>query len=766
MRAPNSLLISGDGYLEHFRHDAEATVDPDTKIVRVPVQVNTPLSGGAHDLLRYLKLGDLSPEILSTLDWTNRSVCSRLGIEIEDAQFESSIVIDDIHMMEATAVFYPGEDVDGAPEQSPLPLFINRWIKNARVHMGRLFAIPEGVKPLTEQQVKSEIAGHQLKTHTNSVVMPDGEILLPFVDLQYYIMHGLMPQDVLHNALVGSGRGSIEALQPVIKGEIRDIPPHSMRVTATEFSLLRHMGILSKEIYQLMSRKVVPGLEHGTSRGWDGGKTAGKYPRQLEVKNRTNTAVSQAGLAAGIRLYPAAPSTRLLKTVVRGSPARTVEEGVTIDQYIATGNNQAVFRELHAFAERRPEDWGMLVTGSGVRMLRQYKHDAHQERALVAGVNTLMQDNAKPDELQIATDLQSCLRALTDPRQRSVLFCREMPSPGAISQIMSKGVRTIVTSNISRTASKLYVSAGQVTQYKELAEQGLELFVITPDVIRKLYRDMFVKLESLDKIKKTDTRLGGYAASMDGIDAMMEQGHFPEFLQRMQRDFPNLAMVNGASKSGGMKYMNAIAQQLGIPTIGIANEIPGQEAGDTSLDAITFFIEDGLIARQDLMNRIITFPLVNPGAEGSAFEAFLELMMRKLGRCPMAPAYFADPVGLGKDGAHYWQPIMDLQRQHAGELPEDVFGKDLQGKLRRFSRSPFVKDVCHLETDYRQVHEKYARFRDDPLAYWQCDERHVPKKILSAAQDRVLRDALSTGLPLPDFWKPIIQNDSLSQLKE
>ncbi len=762
MHVPHSVVVSGDGYLDQF--DVRAGVyDAEKKIWRVPVQIHTPIPNKTA-LAQHLRAGDASPRIKETLSFTNRSICARLGFEIENPQFGDSIYIDDLHMMEATGVFYPGEDIDGKAEESSLPRFIENWMTNNRIHVGRLFAIPEGLKPFDAARVNEEMRANRLRLHHDSVVMEDGTILVPSLDYQYYIMHHLMPEDALHSALIGSGRGGSDVLQPVVRGEMRDIPPDTMRVSATQFSLLRHMGILNKQVYDLLSRKVEPRLKHGNSRVWDGGKTSGKYPRQLEFINTSDTAVSQKGIAASLNMYPT-EGTRMLRRMVGSAPSKVVEEGVTLDHFLEAKKNQDMLRQLHTHSQR-PGSWGMLMGPGGVRTLRNYKHDVHQERALITGIDTFLQDGVPADSHQGSEGLQACLKMLSDPRQRCMLFCKEMPSAATVSQMMARGVRTIVTDNLSKTASKLYMSATQVAQYKELSAQGLQLYVLTEEMIRKQYYNMLVRLEALDRMKKCDTRLVGYAASMDGVDKIMDQGHFPEFLEQFLSEHPNAALATGASKSGGMLYMNRIAQALKMLTIGIANEIPGQEAGDTTLDAIMFFVEDGIITRQELMNYIGTLALQNIGAEGSDFEGALERMMLKLGRCSMSPLFMADPAGLGPNGAHYWQPNMNLQQQHAAELPEELFGLDPSGKKRRLSRSPYVKDMCHLITDYREVARIYSEFEKDPMAYWQNEKegRFVPKNILLAAQARVLRNAEYTGLPMPAHWKKLIEEGAIEKL--
>jgi hypothetical protein len=218
----------------------------------------------------------------------------------------------------------------------------------------------------------------------------------------------------------------------------------------------------------------------------------------------------------------------------------------------------------------------------------------------------------------------------------------------------------------------------------------------------------------------------------------------------MKCDFPNMAIVTGAAKNGAMQYANSTAREHGITTIGIANHIIGQETTEADLDAATFFNQDGFNPRQELMARTGTIPFVGPGAQGSEFEGSLERTHAKIGKSPLPPITYIDPVGLGPNGQHWWAPVSQLEEQFGTQAPLP------DGGVIQMSRSPFVRNLVHLERSYLDAYERQILpYVENPLRYW--EQAGVPEKNIRTAMERAVRDSIYTGLPVPSYLQPVIK---------
>lgn len=739
------LLVSRDGYIddidiEHAETDALGNVHAPGLIVTKKQDL--------HQIGEAIEGSTLS-HIKEHLEWTSRSAQSRLGFDVASIQNDTIMMRNGDMTLMAQFVFKPWENVDGLPETNPLPPLLKKWLQRTRIACGRLFMRPLDAAALTGDQIME--AKEQGKIDMNGAfVLSDGVVLPVHPNERYPLRHDLMDSARLRDAITGSGRGAIDSIQPRIHEECM-LEYGAYGVVSTRCSLLEHRGVLEPRMIHLVAGEESADVRHGTSRIWDPGKTTGmQYARHLEVQNHAQGALRLSNYGVKMSVYPTNADSGIVSRVVSSSLTGIRRDGLNIDHYLQSDRQHThKFRQVLDTMNQEESIGGILVGPAGIGEIRRESHAVLQDMASVRAAETYGHADASlPDDVQ--RDLCEYMGSMGDPRQRAIFFAREIPSPAAIRQLMERGVRTIVTDNVAQNDSKMYVSSSQLQHLRKLADDGLNLYLQTPKITRKLWNNFFVDIRSLEKVRTADVRFCIYCASATGGDRLLELAQYREFLEQVQRDFPHAAIVTGAARNGAMHWANLVARAMGIVTIGVANHIAGQETTEDELDAGTFFDKDGFNARQELMARTGACPIVGPGAQGSEFEGSLERTQAKIGKNQLPPIAYIDPIGLGESGRHLWQPVMDLERGYT-KITNVPGGVPVQ-----LTRSPYVANLTTLHGSYLSAYETRIRpYMQDPIGFWKRSE--VPDEMVRTAMERIVRDSAYTGLPIPIYLLPVLK---------
>lgn len=747
------LLVSRDGLVDSIEFE-KAKQDSKTGAILVPgsILVEPSHLGQIHTAIEYSTLDFVKARV----EWTSRSVHCRLGFDVE------TIHAQDMHQTErgmivpATFSFFPWENADGQSVENPLRALLAAQKEEIRIACGRLFMRPVERHALSAAEIWHAQERGVLDINGGKIV--DGGVLLPVEPNERYpLRYDLMNKHRLMDAVMGSGRGAIDSIQPRIAEEAI-LQPHGFGVVSTRCSLLEHSGVLESRMVNQKTGKHSSSVHQKHSRFWDDRKTVGRYQsRHLEVNNVSTKPINAADYAVKLSLYPPYEKKGVTKSVVSRSLSTMQNEGLNLDHYLqADAGHEQIFRDILSSLDARDDLAGIVLGPNGVMNIRKERHEVQQDQAMETAADRFFAQGADPASDHYK-DLCEYMELMGDPRQRGILFAKQAPSSNAIRYLMDRGIRSIVTTNIAQNDSKIYVSDSSQKHYRKLVDHGLNLYLVTPKIVRKMWHDFFVDVHSLERVKNTDVRFCIYCASATGADRLLELAEYPQFLEALQNDFPNAAIITGAAKNGAMQYANLVARKRGIVTMGVANHIVGQETTEDELDAGTFFDRDGFNPRQALMSRCGAIPLVGIGAQGSEFEGALERVHAKIGKSQLAPIGYIDPANLGKNGRHLWQPVMELEHQYT--VTTDVEG----GIPVQLTRSPYVANLTHLSTSYLEYYQTVIRpYMDDPIAFWKkCD---VPDAMVRTAMEKTVRDSLDTGLPIPVYLRPVIEKLGISSI--
>lgn len=765
-----TLLIGSDGYFEQFDFD-KAYGDKATSSVMVSGLVRTPLSrmGGVGEVL---EKSDWSKEIVSAIEWTSRSVGARLGMEVHEffPSDGTSMVGEQRHgeqwLVPVTVAFRPWEDREGRPVENPLVEYLRTSTREMLLEAGRPFLIMPGASPISGDDLLRAVTDEKtIRINKDAQVVQDGLHLFPH-DTHFRLRADLVDLSHLDRVLRGSGRGAIEAMQPPIKNWQREIQPHSYAITATRFSLLP--GYAAVIDPQMVLRDGTPSeMKHGKSTLWDGGKTTGfsdAHERHLEEINGTGKRMHVHDHGVKIRVYNTANGNgngaeNSLERVFRAYPDRVHDEGLNLDHPLTLPEHTTVVRRVLDYLDESEETAAVLLSPRGATNIRAEVFDAEQSMAFRQMAQKYAQHSPGFQDWPELAELGGILSQMGDPRQRAVLFAKEAPSHDAIAYMMQHGIRGIFTRNISRSqfpSQQVYVTPADLQQYKNATRHGLALYLVTAEKIRRQWNEFFVDVNALERVKNADFRVGGYAASAPPAAKIMALGDVPGFFELVKRDYPNMALVTGAGRTGGMQYLQETAREMGITTIGIANYIRGQEEAGDELDAVTYFDANGFIERQALMAKTVSYPVISIGAEGTNFEEALERVRRKIGVGPLSMISYVDPVNIDRGKHNMWSPVKGLER---------IFGTPIYPPNSpgfQLSRSPFVKSLMLFSSSYKTAYQASRPFFENPLEYLRGIG--VPNNVIQNAVGSMLSDCQLTGLPMHAFWQPILEDPKNREL--
>ena len=747
---PRALLVSEDAELERL-HMTRVHIDPVSKIARLKADLRLPADkkGQLGSLLR-----DPSPEILRHLESTTRSFNARVGFDFVNVQLGDALPDRNGDLLfQSDVVLYPGEHRDGTPMQSPLLEILPRMLANKlRLKVLRLF-FRAGVQPFDGARIQQERDQQRLKLHEDAVIVDDG-VVLPPGEWQFPLRFDLMEDAMLIEGLAGFGRGVIDELQPAVRDRSTVLPGLGYRITSTRFSLgAGRRGVLYDKLVDLRTKKEDPTKFHGNSKLWDGWRTAGmRNVRHLEWGQTGCDAAplfdetGKPPLGSKVQIYPA-PTEGTNGVSVTVPKKEFHESGVTVTHWLGTNGKHDAIQRVRATlrALDEGEDWGVLAGPEGLRPISPEQHPQHQTREVRKQVMLYGRNGGTAYPKYPVAELGEFLRHVGNPQQRTALFCRELPPPHTVQMLVSMGVRIVFTGNVSGKANRIYFTNNQLQHYKRLMREGdLQLYLVTPTRIRQLWNDLFVDVRKLEQIQKTDVRIGCYGASADNAEIVLDRGLFREALKDWAAKYPDTALITGGAKNGAMGYMNRIATDLGILTVGVANEVQGQEVPDEELDAVMTFDRDGFEARQAVMAQQTTHPLAGPGAQGTDYEIRLENVLRKTGKTCFTPLPLVDPIGLGPEGAHLWASAHEIQSSFNEEHPVG------DGRTFRLTRSPYVAAMSRPVKTYKDALQWHDEFMQDPERHWK--EWGVPEDMLRVSIERTLRDSEETGFPFPSFY--------------
>lgn len=741
-----SLFVSHDGYLDRLELDnAQQGADG---IVRVPARIKV-LEAQWGDFAK----GGIEAH-KDKLQFSTASGKARWALDVERIDPGGLEIRQNgdgkVAVIPGVVRFWQGQDRLGDSMENPLPGLIARWMKESRISCGRLFAVTETGSNFTGADVREAHDAQWVKYHPESQVLDDGRILLPFSHVNFPVRFdaNVLRKDALKEAIM-VGRATIETIQPGVKLSLGDIPPHAYRIGATQFSILSGLrAVIDPVVVDRGSRKPTA-VRHGTSVVWDGGRTTGFAPqhlRHLEVENTSDSSLYIADLAVAVRMYHAENFEQLPKTLHSLPSAHIHERGIQVDTYFANPENATGVRTALEKLDKNEDIFGLVVGPKGMRPVYNELSHEFQDLAVIAASEAAMRQEFTPmsgwEELG---ELQKVLAHVSDYRQRAMLLTRTAPSADVLSTLMKLGLRGVCTPNVAGDVDQIYLNEALLQQYSTLMKKGFGLYLITPEKIRKLWHQLFVDVTALERVSKADFRIGGYAASAAGAESVMKLGHLEEALAMVKADYPNAAMVTGASESGGMGYLNRAAVEAGLVTIGVANKIPGQEKANDSYDAVMYHGRDDFVTRQGHISRMVSMPWVSIGAEGSNFEQALHLADLKIGLGAFAPMSYIDPVGLDKDGQHMWRDaIIKLQQTFTAThyKTDDAF---------TLSRSPYVGSMLHFTDSYADAYKRSQSFCADPVKYLRG--KGVPDRMINLALESMMKDAEFTGLPVHAFWQ-------------
>lgn len=623
------------------------------------------------------------------------------------------------------------------------------------VDIGRLF-IPRG-PGLTREAVMEALDRGWLLLPKRHAITDDGTVEIPLENIRY----------VLSARLLGVGRNFAEM---VVKGKhglgiFQSLSPSGLPSTlaAKEFLVGAIRIALGPYTAYIDRDLTIPGVFHLASRLLDGLRTTGiEVPRQVELYNGGEEAVSTEGLAARIRLYPPeAQVARLANRVLLPGQAASV---------LAAGADFADLTDIfvpetcHSLLDEvtsAPEQGGVygriFMPGKMIAIPWEQEEGAWLKEFQWRLVYEYARGNI-PEGVLTGEEIPKRLRPFLDDlkyvggeQTLSKVFASDaLPPVDTLRVLKRNGIGVVLARGMGCPPSRSCYHPDfrmDQTLYEELVRleaEGMRFYMLLglngEAQVREFFHGLWVTREGKRRLPQIHTTMAMFGSSCDVLRPVLEEP-IRTFFTRL-RDNPRLgdgfAVAHG-SGPGVMRTVDDTAAALGIYRLGVG--IDAEEIGQTpnfAPEAIAQFTNLAMNTRQDILDRRSLFKVFSLGGFGTSYEINMALTFMKIGQCLPAPYIFVDPLGLGPDGGCFWDQALGQFRTLAGDLTAN--GHEL-GPLG----PAWIVACCHQARSYEEGGAIIEAFLDDPARYWR--ERGIPLDKVKIARQNLAK----AGAAIPAY---------------
>ena len=180
-----------------------------------------------------------------------------------------------------------------------------------------------------------------------------------------------------------------------------------------------------------------------------------------------------------------------------------------------------------------------------------------------------------------------------------------------------------------------------------------------------------------------------------------------------------MGIVHGGGP-GLMKEANDLARQHNIMSVGIAIDLEGEkQLSLTTCDGLIKYREGLRLARQDHLQKLSNFPIINTGGYGSAEELAITITSMKLHENPLAPVILLDPDNIW---AHAQAQFTSIAENNYGPL--------------------FIPNLIKSCQNTIDALKEIQQFCIDPDAWYEANE--IPKEDLRVARIKSKRIRFET----------------------
>ena len=286
-----------------------------------------------------------------------------------------------------------------------------------------------------------------------------------------------------------------------------------------------------------------------------------------------------------------------------------------------------------------------------------------------------------------------------------------------------------------------------------------------PAHIRRFHKGFWVRLDQVEAFDAVDTVFAMYGSHKDALkDAL--RGQMGGFLDRMKALFGDGFAITHGKGPGVMELADKEAETRGIFRIGVGIGVERKGQGPNFRPpAMVDFDDKDRLPRQKLMDDLATFKIFNVGGGGTLEEAAVTFCSQKLGKNIITPMIFVDPEGLGENGEHLWQKLIQ-QMEILAASPEkrDSWGLDEESVKTGLANvrllSEFAPKCCHLVNSYDEAACIIEAFVADPFTYYsqriageeQAKERAADLNDIEDAYKTAMAGFSRTGMRPPSWF--------------
>lgn len=668
------------------------------------------------------------------------------------------------------------------------------------VNIGRIALVsPEHALPKGE--IIDAIKSHRLRLSPNvdpeQAISDDGTIHLSLEDVHALFCEENFDEEAMRR-VIRFGKHGLAGIQALTDGLPEAMDGRQSLVSAIRLSLGPYVAVIDR---QTNKEDVI----HLAARVMDGIRTTGiDVLRQVELFNLQLGKVTTKDLTIGIKLYHATKETQDFGDAVINR--RTIERGVSFAEVIELEKHpERIFRLMSEIgptkADHRP--YGYLVGAQKSKELSWTAHPSFQ-LANLAAVNAKFHSTdpkyfthgqdvpyfvrplssvlryiggeqneggvsatwgfPPPDVMRKMMDGGTAVFIAHDLRMRSDAFNRENP-------LLNEAGRTSVCDdspggNVFRETTPtndVYFDGELYAAFQHLYSEGARFLIVRharndsfnhgsvmqAEVLEWDRRGFWLRPSEKERLDRVDTIISMYGSHVDGMESLLHD-QLTRFSSRMKARFgESLAFIHG--KGPGIMYIaDDVASQLNIFTIGVGiNAERFGQSPNFHPDAQVDFQTPARLIRQKHMNDRATMNVFNIGALGTLEEVAISLCSQKLLKNIPAPMIFVDPKGMGRDGKHLWQKLLELIQELASS--KKISSDDAaEGVANIQLLQSYMANFVHLVGSYDEAADLIEMFADDPVGYY-INVANMPRDSVVQAFGEAVSTYRETSFPMPSW---------------
>ncbi|HVA10933.1 MAG TPA: hypothetical protein VNG32_02080 [Candidatus Dormibacteraeota bacterium] len=609
------------------------------------------------------------------------------------------------------------------------------------------------LRRLEKQEVESAITKgfiafdpiNELLSKPDYTINDDGSVTLPISLLEFVFNEEMLRRPDQRFNILHHGRAGLIPLIDTLHHTETDILPDFM-VGGIVFSpgpyhiRIREQIDSARNITQLPSTAL-----------FNGSRLMGMNPvydpysrnRQIELVNRGSQQAFGVTRAT-IDIFRSKKAEEIVRPALdwqrmsRERRMKTHRDGVSpLDVIKAT---DLTYRKSLLDTVSGSETGALVISSHGISKVPRGRTERFMAQNIREAARSFGRYRSIPEDLQ---PLAAFVKALKPAADRSRLVIVDELELRHIPNIVKSGdVRAILMRRYAGSGSAgVSMSKEDHSAIVNLVRGGVSIAWENNGDLRELHRSgLWTTPAAAERMEELDLVIAMYGSHFDSISNALKP-QIEAFVQDLIKLVPvkHLGFVHG-NMAGIMEIADDLARQFGLMSLGVGLELSALGQHETNLlcDGFLFLDSHERLYRQEKLDKFNTISIFNVGGFGTLEELAITVCTHKLLSSLPAPNILVDPDRLYVNAEDMISEISKRRSLNLGNHRIDLSKSPLG--------QPWVSNIVHRVTNYKEAAALIKRFWHDPKKYWL--QAGIPPTDIAVAYSKHLEMMEQMGMRL------------------